>query len=46
LFAVAGEAIAAGKNPQESMKASGYAPDLKKRGSVRTVFDGRYKFSR
>jgi arylsulfatase len=46
LFAVAGEAIAAGKNPQEALKASGYAPDLKKRGSVRTVFDGRYKFSR
>jgi len=46
LFAVAGEAIAAGKDPSESMKASGYKPDLKKRGSVRTVFDGRYKFSR
>ena len=46
LFAVAGEAIAAGKNPQEALKASGYAPDLKKRGSVRTVFDGRHKFSR
>ena len=46
LYAIAGEAIAAGKNPQEFMKASGYAPDLKKRGSVRTVFDGRYKFSR
>jgi arylsulfatase len=28
------------------MKASGFKPDLKKRGSVRTVFDGRYKFSR
>ena len=46
LFAVAGEAIAAGKDPTEVMKASGYRPDLKKRGSVRTVFDGRYKFSR
>ena len=46
LFAVAGEAIAAGKDPSEAMKASGYKPDLKKRGSVRTVFDGRYKFSR
>ena len=46
LFAVAGEAIAAGKSPAESLKASGYKPDLKKRGSVRTVFDGRYKFSR
>jgi len=46
LIAVAGEAIASGKNPAESMKASGFKPDLKKRGSVRTVFDGRYKFSR
>ncbi len=46
LIAVAGEAIAAGKNPKESMKASGFKPDMKKRGSVRTVFDGRYKFSR
>jgi len=46
LFAVAGEAIAAGKDPRASMKASGFTPDLKKRGSVRTVFDGRYKFSR
>jgi len=46
LIAVAGEAIAAGKSPRESMKASGFVPDLKKRGSVRTVFDGRYKFSR
>jgi arylsulfatase len=46
LIAIAGEAISAGKNPAESLKASGYKPNLKKRGSVRTVFDGRYKFSR
>ncbi|MGE3314974.1 MAG: sulfatase-like hydrolase/transferase [Planctomycetaceae bacterium] len=46
LIGVAGEAIAAGKNPNEAMKASDFKPDLKKRGSVRTVFDGRYKFSR
>jgi arylsulfatase len=46
LFAVAGEAMAAGKNPQVAMKAAGFKPDLKKRGSVRTAFDGRYKFSR
>jgi arylsulfatase len=46
LFAVAGDAIAAGKSPIEVAKASGFTPDLKKRGSVRTVFDGRYKFSR
>jgi arylsulfatase len=46
IFKVAGEAIAEGKDPKESMKASGFQPDLKKRGSLRTVFDGRYKFSR
>jgi arylsulfatase len=46
LIQVAGEAIAEGKDPKETMTAAGYKPDLKKRGSVRTVFDGRYKFSR
>src|SRR5262245_23431978 len=46
LLKLAGEALAEGKNPQESMKASGFKPDLKKRGSLRTVFDGRYKLSR
>lgn len=46
LIGTAGAAIAAGKNPKEFLKASGFEPDLKKRGSVRTVFDGRYKFSR
>jgi arylsulfatase len=46
LFAVAGDALAAGRSPLEQLKATGYRPDLKKRGSVRTVFDGRYKFSR
>jgi arylsulfatase len=46
LIKVAGEAIAEGKDPKESMTAAGYRPDLKKRGSVRTVFDGRFKFSR
>jgi arylsulfatase len=46
LFAVAGEAIAAGKDPTQAMKAAGYRPNLKKRGSVRAMFDGQYKFSR
>ena len=46
LFAVAGEAMAAGRNPAAELKATGFKPDLKKRGSMRTVFDGRYKFSR
>jgi arylsulfatase A-like enzyme len=46
LFAVAAEAVASGKDPRDYIKASGFQPDLKKRGSVRTAFDGRYKFSR
>ena len=46
IFAVAGDAIAAGKSPMDEMKRTGYRPDLRKRGNVRTVFDGRYKFSR
>lgn len=40
------EAKASGRNPKEAMKAAGYRPDLKKRGSLRTVFDGRHKFTR
>jgi arylsulfatase len=46
LIAVAGQAIASGKSPREAMKASGFQPNLRKRGSLRTVFDGRYKFTR
>ncbi|PLK50433.1 sulfatase-like hydrolase/transferase [Uliginosibacterium sp. TH139] len=40
------EARAVGQNPKEAVKAAGYRPNFKKRGSLRTVFDGRYKFSR
>ncbi len=43
---IVSEAIASGKPPKEAVKASGYRPDLKKRGSLRTVFDGRYKLTR
>jgi arylsulfatase len=39
------DAAAAGKAPQTVM-ASGFRPNLHKRGSVRTVFDGRYKLTR
>ena len=39
-------AKAAGKDPKAEMAASGFRPNLKKRGTVRSVFDGRYKFSR
>jgi arylsulfatase len=46
LMQVIAAARAAGKNPQTEMKASGFKPDLKKRGTVRSTFDGRYKFSR
>jgi arylsulfatase A-like enzyme len=46
VYAFAAKAAAAGKNPIEEAKRTGYKPDLKKRGAVRTVMDGRYKFSR
>ena len=36
----------AGKKPAVALLKQGYVPDLKKRGSLRTVFDGRYKFTR
>jgi arylsulfatase A-like enzyme len=41
----AAEAIASGKG-MAAVQASGAKPDLKKRGSVRSMFDGRYKFTR
>ena len=40
------EGVAAGKDRGAAVKDSGFKPDLRKRGSLRTVFDGRYKFSR
>jgi arylsulfatase len=40
------DAKAAGRDPKAAMKEAGYRPDLKKRGSLRTVFDGRHKFTR
>lgn len=46
LIRIIAEAKAAGKDPKSAIKAAGYRPNLKKRGSLRTVFDGRYKFSR
>jgi arylsulfatase len=46
LLKVAGEAIAANRSPKAELEKAGYKPDMKKRGSVRTVYDGRYKFSR
>jgi len=46
LTRIVSEARAAGQDPKAAVKAAGYRPNMKKRGSVRTVFDGRYKFSR
>lgn len=43
---IVSEAKAAQQDPKAAVKARGYRPDLKKRGSLRTVFDGRYKFTR
>jgi arylsulfatase A-like enzyme len=41
----AANALAAGKDLPTALK-SGEPPNLKKRGTARTVFDGRYKFTR
>jgi arylsulfatase A-like enzyme len=43
---IVSEARAASQDPKAALKAIGYRPDLKKRGSLRTVFDGRYKLTR
>jgi len=40
------EAKAAGKDPKAAVKAAGYRPNLKKRGTLRSVYDGRHKFTR
>ena len=40
------DARAAGKDPGAELKAAGFRPDLRKRGTVRSIFDGRYTFSR
>ncbi len=46
VFRFAAEAVAAGKDPKEEAKKQGFRPDLKKRGTVRSAFDGRYRFTR
>jgi arylsulfatase A-like enzyme len=46
LFKVIGQARAAGANPAVALLKQGYKPNMKKRGNLRTVFDGRYKFTR
>ena len=37
--------FAEGGNPQD-LPAQGFRPNLKKRGAIRSVYDGRYKFNR
>lgn len=46
LMAFIARAKAEGKDPQVEMKTQGFRPNLKKRGTVRSVFDGRFTFSR
>jgi arylsulfatase A-like enzyme len=46
VFDFAAKAVMAGKDPKEEAKQQGFKPDLKKRGHVRSTFDGRYRFTR
>ncbi len=46
VFRINAEAKMAGRKPIIQLIKEGYRPDMKKRGSMRTVFDGRHKFSR
>jgi arylsulfatase len=46
LWQVVSEARAAGSKPAVAILKKGYKPDMKKRGSLRSTFDGRYKFTR
>jgi arylsulfatase len=46
LWRAVAAARAAGKDPKEELAREGFAPDLAKRGSLRSVFDGRHRFTR
>lgn len=46
VFDFAAKAMLAGKDPKEEAKRQGFKPDLRKRGHVRSTFDGRYRFTR
>jgi arylsulfatase A-like enzyme len=46
LFKVIAQARAAGVKPAVALLKQGYKPNMKKRGTLRAIFDGRYKFSR
>jgi arylsulfatase A-like enzyme len=46
LVKVLAEGRMQGKDMAASIKESGFKPDLRKRGNLRTAFDGRYKYTR
>ena len=46
LTRVIAEGRARGLPPKAALQEAGYRPNLKKRGSLRSVYDGRYKFTR
>jgi arylsulfatase len=46
LWQAVAAARAAGRDPKEELRRQGFQPDLGKRGSLRSVFDGRYRFTR
>jgi arylsulfatase len=46
VFDFAAKAVMAGKDPKEEAKKQGFRPNLKKRGHVRSAFDGRFRFTR
>lgn len=46
MIRIIAEAKSNGKNPKDAIQEAGYRPNMKKRGSLRTTFDGRYKFTR
>jgi arylsulfatase len=45
MIRAAADAVLSGKS-LKALAASGVEPDLRKRGSLRSVYDGRYKFTR
>lgn len=46
VFDFAAQAVMAGKDPKLEARQQGFKPDLRKRGHVRSAFDGRYRFTR
>lgn len=46
MIRIISEAKAKGQNPKMAILKARYLPNLKKRGSLRSVYDGQYKFTR